>query len=63
MSKGRERQEPPADMEAGARVKAKRMRRDDGPVERDVEKVWHTEARVEVEMDPRLAAEMESEGT
>jgi hypothetical protein len=33
------------DIEVGARVKAKKLQRDGGPVRRDVELHWHAEAR------------------
>jgi hypothetical protein len=50
----------PPDIEATARVKAKRWREPEATY-RDVDRRWHTAKRVETRIDPRLQARMEEE--
>ena len=48
------RPEPPPSVEAMARLKAKRMRRDGGRLRRDVDEEWRARPHFELELDPRL---------
>ena len=50
------RPERPPSVEAMARLKAKRMRRDGGELRHDVNEEWRARAYVELELDPRLVA-------
>jgi hypothetical protein len=46
--------EPPPSVEAVARLKAKRMRRDGGELRRDVTEARHARSYLELELDRRL---------
>jgi hypothetical protein len=48
------RPERPPSVEAVAQLKAKRMRRDGGKLQRDVNKEWRARSYFELEIDRRL---------
>ena len=45
---------PPPAVEAVARLKAKRLRRDGGELRRDVDEEWRARSHYELELDRRL---------
>ena len=47
-----------AAIEASFRLRAKRLRVNDGPPEKDADRTWRSEGQVEIAVDPRLERAM-----